>query len=215
MTLFKLTDAEGHGANGGSPVFRYPLPTGRRPGAWTEPVPGPVACERGYHLTTRPLNYGKGRRLFVAEGRGAASARADKVAFESVRLLVEITPEWPLLSLYPEARACLMVRWRRENPAPEPWPAWADLGGADLIGANLSGADLSWADLGGANLCGADLSGADLGEADLIGADLGWADLGGANLCGADLSGALGYALPPQYGVGRDGIVRTKEEVKA
>jgi uncharacterized protein YjbI with pentapeptide repeats len=192
MTLFKVTDSEGHATNGGAPAFAYPLP-GKRPGAWTPAVEKPVACSRGYHLTTHPLNYGglrEGSRIFLAEHRGAVHVQGDKAAFESVRLVAEVTPEWPLLRMYPEALACLMTRWRCENGPDAQWPAWADLSGANLSGANLSWADLSGANLSGADLSRADLSGANLSRADLSGANLSWADLSGANLSGANLSWA-------------------------
>ena len=158
MTLFKVTNEKGCATNGGSPAFAYPLPTGKRPGAWTPPVDNPVACSRGYHLTTRPLAWGaaqEDRRLFLAEHRGAVHVQGDKAAFESVRLLLEVTPEWPLLRMYPEALACLMMRWRRGNGPDAQWPAWANLGRANLSRANLSGADLSGANLSRANLGGA------------------------------------------------------------
>ena len=190
MTLFKITDEKGCATNGGSPAFTYPLPTGELPGEWTPAVPNPLACSRGYHLTTQPLAYGgaqENRRLFLAEYRGAVHVQGDKAAFESVRLVLEVTPEWPLLRMYPEALACLMMRWRRENGPDAQWPTWAD-----LSGANLSRADLSGANLSGAYLSGADLSGADLSR---------------ANLSGADLSGAYGYALPKEWRVGPDGFV--------
>ena len=193
MTLFKVTDADGHATNGGTPTFVYPLP-GKRPGAWTPAVEKPVACSRGYHLTTHPLNYGgleEGSRIFLAEHRGAVHVKGDKAAFESVRLVAEVTPEWPLLRMYPEALACLMTRWRRENGPDAQWPAWANLSGANLSGANLSRADLSGADLSRANLSGANLSGAYLSR--------------------ANLSGAYGdYTLPDTYTVGEDGIVVMK-----
>ena len=127
MTLFKVTDADGHATNGGTPTFVYPLP-GKRPGAWTPAVEKPVACSRGYHLTTHPLNYGgldEGSRIFLAEHRGAVHVKGDKAAFESVRLVAEVTPEWPLLRMYPEALACLMTRWRRENGPDAQWPTSA------------------------------------------------------------------------------------------
>jgi uncharacterized protein YjbI with pentapeptide repeats len=192
MTLFKVTDADGHATNGGKPTFAYPLP-GKRPGAWTPAVEKPVACSRGYHLTTHPLNYGglrEGSRIFLAEHRGAVHVQGDKGAFESVRLVAEVTPEWPLLRMYTEALVCLMTRWRRENGPDAQWPAWANLSGANLSGANLSGANLSGANLRGANLIGAYLSWANLSGANLIGANLIVANLIGADLIGANLSGA-------------------------
>src|ERR1017187_9346225 len=178
MTLFKVTDADGHATNGGTPTFVYPLP-GKRPGAWTVPGENPVACQRGYHLTTHPLNYGGLRedsRIFLAEHRGAVRVRGDKAAFESVRLVAEVTPEWPLLRMYPESLACLMARWRRENGPDAQWPAWANLSGANLSGAGLIGADLIGANLSGANLSWADLRGANLRGAYLSGAYLSWAN---------------------------------------
>ena len=183
MTLFKVTDSEGHATNGGTPTFAYSLP-GKRPGAWTPAVADPVACERGYHLTTHPLNYGgldEGSRIFLAEHRGAVHVKGDKAAFESVRLVAEVTTEWPLLRMYTEALVCLMTRWRRENGPAAQWPAWANLSGANLSGAYLYGANLY-----GANLYG-------------------------ANLSGAYLSGAYGdYTLPDMYTVGKDGTVVMK-----
>jgi len=195
VTLFKITDEKGHATNGGSPAFAYPLPTGKRPGAWTPPVENPVACSRGYHLTTRPLAWGaaqEDRRLFLAEHRGAVHVQGDKAAFESVRLVLEITPGWPLLRMYPEALACLITRWRRENGPDAQWPTWANLSWAYLSGANLSGACLSWANLSRADLSGAYLSGANLSRADLS-----W----------ASLSGAVGYTLPKEWQVGPGGFV--------
>jgi hypothetical protein len=190
--LFKVTDAEGHATNGGSPAFAYPLP-GKRPGAWTLAVADPVACKRGYHLTTHPLNYGglnEGRRIFLAEHRGAVHVQGDKGAFESVRLVLEVTPEWPLLRMYPEALACLMSRRRRESGPDAQWPDWADLSGANLSGAYLSRAYLSGANLSGANLSGANLSGAYLSRANLSRAYLSGAYLSRAYLSGANLSRA-------------------------
>jgi hypothetical protein len=190
--LFKITDADGHATSGGTPTFAYPLP-GKRPGEWTPAVEKPVACSRGYHLTTHPLNYGglcEGSRIFLAEHRGAVHVKGDKAAFESVRLVAEVTPEWPLLPMCPEALACLMTRWRRENGPDAQWPAWADLSGADLYGANLYGADLSGAYLSRANLYGADLSRTDLSGANLSRTDLSGAYLSRANLYRTDLSGA-------------------------
>jgi hypothetical protein len=180
VSLFKITDEKGCATNGGSPAFAYPLPAGKRPGSWTPAVPNPVACSRGYHLTTRPLAYGaaqENRRLFLAEHRGSVHVQGDKAAFESVRLVLEITPEWPLISMYPEALACLMTRWRRENGTDAQWPTWAN-----LSWANLSGAYLSWANLSGAYLSR-------------------------ANLSRANLSRAKGYTLPKEWKVRPDGLV--------
>ena len=228
-TLYKVTDKDGRGCNGGK--FAYPLPKGKRPGAWTPPA-APKLCSSGYHLTSRPEAWwsnAEPRRLFVAEGRGATAIEVgDKAAFESVRLVAEVTPEWPLLPLYPLFRALLMSSWRIENGADAQWPEWASLDGANLRGAYLRGAYLYGASLDGANLDGANLRGANLRGAYLYGASLYGASLDGANLYGANLRGAYLYGaslygasldganlrgasrpdwLPKAYTVDRDGIV--------
>jgi hypothetical protein len=159
MQLYKVLTADGLPAHGGIGV--YPMPKRASAGAWTEPI-APRACERGYHLTSRPASWWvPGARLFVAEYRGAVDfSPPDKIACESVRLVAEVTGDWSLLPLYPEFRALLASSWRFNNPDAENVPAFADLSGADLFRADLSGANLSGAYLSGAYLSGADLFGA-------------------------------------------------------
>ena len=173
---------------------QYPVPNGKRPGAWMPPVADPQVTSRGYHLTTDPLGEAAGKsgpqRVFLAEYKGKISVGSRRVAAESVRLVREITPDWELLPAYPAIRALLVSQRRKEFGPDAPLPEWADLTGANLYGANLSGADLRGANLYGANLSGANLYRADLTRADLTRANLTRADLYGANLSGANLSGA-------------------------
>ena len=191
--LFKVLTREGKGTHQN---FDYPLPTAKRPGKWTEPV-NPKTCVSGYHIVHRvtPWLPSDLFDIYTAEGRGGIDCAVDKVAFESIRLLEKVTPEWPLLPLYPEVRAALMKCWKMENPKATKWPTWANLSRAnlsraDLSGANLSRADLSWANLSRAYLSGAYLSRANLSRANLSGADLSGAYLSGADLAGANLSRA-------------------------
>ena len=51
--LYKVTDAEGRSTVSGV-GFQYPLPKGKRPGAWTEPVtPGGEAMDTTPELRLR------------------------------------------------------------------------------------------------------------------------------------------------------------------
>jgi hypothetical protein len=172
--LFKvLVDgAPCHGGDGKYPPLKK----------WTPVVNKPSCCHQGYHLTSDPLRWWKPKAaLWLAEGRGPLHGDgSDKAAFAQVRLIEEITTDWPLLVMFPRLRAFLAATARSNDPN-------ANLSGADLIGADLSGADLSGADLSGANLIGANLSYANLSGA----------DLSGANLIGANLSGAYRPSSPP------------------
>ena len=125
--LFKCVDDKGVALT--MSHWKWSLPKGKSPGTWTKPC-DPQMCKSGYHLTLHPLRY-DGTRLFVAEGKGAiACENGDKVAYEQARLLFEVTPEWPLLPLYPEARVFLMRAWRAKNGPDAQWPQWAYLSGA-------------------------------------------------------------------------------------
>ena len=174
MTIFKVLGPNGEAIHGGK--GQWPLPEGDKPGAWLTVKGKLVLCTNGLHgVTAQQLLqwYRPNARLFVMEGdESQCDCDATKVAFGKARLLFEVTQEWPLLKLFPQALVFLALRA-------------ADLSGADLSGANLSGADLSGANLYGANLSGANLYGADLSRADLYGANLYGADLYGANLYGA------------------------------
>jgi len=58
--------------------------------AWTPPIEKPQACATGYHLTTQPWKwYQEGAVVYQAEGRGAHDVLANKIAYESIRILDE------------------------------------------------------------------------------------------------------------------------------
>jgi hypothetical protein len=85
--LYKVCREDGSTREGGS--FRYPLPRGKRPGAWTPDVT-PVLCSRGYHVCRidqiqKWLSYGYA--IFLVEARGAVETCDDKSAYESIRLV--------------------------------------------------------------------------------------------------------------------------------
>lgn len=128
--LFKVLTKDCEPTRGGT--FKYPLPADGEPGEWMKAVK-PVACKSGYHLTSRPASWWvAGARLFTAEARGAMDFQApDKVACESIRLLEEVTPEWPWLPLFPEIKALLVASWRARNLTAKEYPDWAHLSGAD------------------------------------------------------------------------------------
>ena len=180
--------------NGRSPYADSPV---SQIGKWTEKKE-PVMCKQGWHATTRPDLYRNGNwdgvKVYLCEGKGNTAIADDKVSFQQIKIIQEITPEWEYLSLYPYVKAVLVAVWRKEHKD-DVMPSWANLSGANLYGANLSRANLSGANLYGANLSranliGANLIGADLSRANLYGADLFGANLYGAYLSGADLSGA-------------------------
>ena len=175
--------------DGKSPYVHADMP---EIGEWTEEKE-PEMCQRGWYVTTRPDKYRHGNwdgmKTYLCEGRGNMKIEEDKVSFQQIKIIQEITPEWEYLEMYPYVKVVLAAIWRREHKDDD-LPSWADLSGAILSGANLFEADLSKANLTGADLFGADLTGADLSGADLTGADLSGAYLSGANLFGANLSKA-------------------------
>ncbi len=180
VALFKVL-VDGKSCHGGS--YTYPAL-----GEWT-PAKTPMVCYSGYHLTTSPLRWWKSRTtLYLAEGDGPISCEGDKASFSRVRLIEEVTRDWPYLGMFPDVRAFLAASERSTNPGAD--LSWANLSGANLSRANLSGANLSGANLYKANLSEANLSWANLSEADLSGADLSRANLSGANLYWANLSRA-------------------------
>jgi len=139
--LFKiLVDGKPcHGGNGEYPPI----------GEWTERVK-PSCCGSGYHLTSDPLKWWVPlSTLWLAESDGAINGDGqDKAAFERVRLIEQITWDWPYLCMFPRLRAFLAASARSKDTK-------ADITRAELSGANLSGADLSYANLSGADLSGA------------------------------------------------------------
>ena len=177
VALFKVL-VDGKSCHGGS--YTYPAL-----GEWTQ-AKTPMVCCSGYHLTTSPLRWWKSRAtLYLAEGDGPISCEGDKASFSRVRLIEEVTRDWPYLGMFPDVRAFLAASERSMNPGAGIF--WANLSWANLYEANLYEANLSRADLSRANLYEANLYEANLSRADLSGADLSWANLYEANLSGANL----------------------------
>jgi hypothetical protein len=82
--------------------FRYPLPTAKRPGRWTDPVK-PEICVRGYHVCRIGnvidwLEYGYA--IFLVEGRGEVVHGDNKSAFESIRLVRRLNWDERLCRLF-------------------------------------------------------------------------------------------------------------------
>lgn len=136
--LFKIL-VDGKSCNGGD--AKYP-----DPGEWTE-TREPCCCNSGWHLTSDPLRWWMPRAtLWLAEGETPLHGDgSDKAAFARVRLLEQITTDWPYLVMFPRIRAFLAATRRSLNP--DCYLGWANLSGSDLSGAYLSGANLSGSDL--------------------------------------------------------------------
>lgn len=144
--LYKVLTDDGHPAHGGTGT--WPLPKGKRPGAW-HTVDGDLEiCQNGLHLTSDPLKWWKpGARLYLAEADitgGMAHDNSDKAAFGRVRLVQEITKEWPYLPLFARLRCFLAASERSRDGNAD--ISWAYLSRADLSRAYLSRAYLSRAD---------------------------------------------------------------------
>ena len=89
--LLKWTKPGGRGTRAVND-FVWPRPSGKRPGKWTERIPNPVLCQRGYHLTTAAhWAQWANVELWVAEGRGVSVQGDNKVVFESARLVRRVT----------------------------------------------------------------------------------------------------------------------------
>ena len=205
MQFFKIY------VNGKSPYAGSPIPEINK---WTEKKE-PDMCVQGWHVTTRPDLYRNNNwdevKVYLCEGKGSMTVGNDKVSFQQIKIIQEITPEWEYLPMFPFVKVLLVAIWRREHKNDD-MPFWADLSGANLSKASLTGADLSKADLYGANLSKADLSGADLYGANLTGADLSGAYLSGANLSKADLSGADLYGA---HGVKNNSVFSKEHQEQA
>ena len=147
--IFKVLGPNGEACHGGR--GQWPLPKGKKPGAWLEVEGALELCSNGLHgVPDSGLSqwYKPGVKLYAMEGdltRGVAED-GHKVAFKRARLLYEITEGWPLLKLYPQARVFL-ARLAAEGTGTRADLSWANLSWADLSKANLSWANLSEANL--------------------------------------------------------------------
>jgi len=122
--LFKVL-VNNKSCHGGDFDWTPYLPAGKRPGKWTPTVEDAAFCQRGWHLTTEPMEWAKvGMQVYRAAGKGAAGEQNDKRCFRSVRLLAPAkaaVPRW-----WREAEAFIGsiagVPWFK--PQREPDPAW-------------------------------------------------------------------------------------------
>lgn len=156
MMLFKVLLA-GESCHGGD--REYP-PAGE----WTRAT---EPCCAGWHLTSDPLRWWMPRaELWLAEGKLPMHGDGeDRAAFSRVRLVEQITKDWPYLVMFPRVQCFLAASARSFDPKAD--IDWVNLTRAYLAGANLAGAYLM-----GANLAGANLAEVYLAEVYLAGADL-------------------------------------------
>jgi hypothetical protein len=199
--LYKVLGEDGAAIHGGS--GKWPLPHDGEPGEWLE-VSGDIrCCTNGLHLVANPMPWlQKGAHLFLAEPdlKMPMDFRSDKGAFTRARLIGEVTPDWPLLSMLPAISVFLLSSgvWPEYHPNLRYADLrYADLRYADLRSADLRSANLRSADLRSANLRYADLRYANLSSADLRSANLRYANLSSANLSSANLSSAFRPYNPP------------------
>ena len=173
--------------DGKSPYTKTSMP---KIGKWTKKTE-PIMCLSGWHVTTRPDLYRndkwKNIQIYLVEGKGKMKINGDKISFESIRLIKEITPDWEYLDVFPYVKAVVVSKWKMLHKD-ELLPSWADLSFSNLSNAYLSNADLSFSNLSNAYLSNADLSNADLSFSNLSNAYLSNADLSFSNLSNADLS---------------------------
>lgn len=138
--FFKVLLPGGKPAHGGQGVWK--LPEDGKPAAWMPRVRDIRACERGYHLTTRPMEWWlPGAELYSAEGAGGHELHDyelhdnNKVCFARARLLTRVTDAWPFLPMFREAQ--VFVNLREGGTIKD---------GADFIQKDLCQLDLSnWA----------------------------------------------------------------------
>ena len=68
------------------------------PGGWTPTITYPVICERGWHLTTKPMQWPVvGMAIYEAEPAAIHGTREDKIVTNRCRLLrpaPEMIPDW-------------------------------------------------------------------------------------------------------------------------
>ena len=86
-TYYKVLN-DGKACHGGT--YSYPLPKGKRKGAWTPNIENIRPCSRGYHVCTAedlPKWLRDGNEVYEVELRGATIDHGDKVVAESVRLV--------------------------------------------------------------------------------------------------------------------------------
>jgi hypothetical protein len=86
VKFYKFTTAAGEPCHGGSGA--WPLPRGRRPGAWRKVTGDLKPCENGLHLCREDdLIHWIGEALWEAEHRGEMILTGDKVVVREARLI--------------------------------------------------------------------------------------------------------------------------------
>lgn len=176
---YKVMDHNFRSSNGGQFDWHPYLPTDTQPGKWLPEIQNCKLCQKGYHITDRPICW-SGNLVFIVEIKEKIDMKDTKQVVSTLRLLERIHPNTPNISLYILARVHYPYLSNINLSD-------TDLNEADLKYADLSNADLSKADLSYANLKCANLSSANLRKINLKYADLKYANLSYANLSNADL----------------------------
>jgi hypothetical protein len=219
LTLFKVLGKDGQAIWGGN--GRWSLPQGSKPGEWMELAGRPRCCVKGFHLVADPLPWWfDDARLFLAEAdtsRPFDLDRSDKGAFNRVRLLCEITPDWELLPLYPRVAAFLALSNPTEISKRNLWLDFSfssienkdmsriscyrfDMRATEIVNLNLGAAVLNSANFDRCNIfgmdcwdakitCGSFLR-AEIRESNFRNADLSYTDFGLSHIIKTPFAGA-------------------------
>jgi hypothetical protein len=99
--FYKILSPDGQSVHGGSLRWDLPKCKGRGwlPGDWHSVKPPIEVCSRGLHLVTQSGLvewYKPATQVFLAEGAGAESRHAEKIAFERARLIRPVRPQYPV-----------------------------------------------------------------------------------------------------------------------
>jgi hypothetical protein len=122
-TLVKITGLNGEAYHGGT--GKWPLPRGKRPGAWLR-VTGPlVPCKNGLHVCTirQALESWSGPAMWVVETRGESIDRGSNIVVREARLLSRVE-EWNDRTLRLFSADCAALALNRTHVTDgRPWSA--------------------------------------------------------------------------------------------